>query len=239
MTAVVLYLDCIICAAVYIILICGKVEHLFKCWLWFLIIEVSPGLSQAPSEEPESEPQSSVLDAPEFPDFENSKMETAEGDAVDICALELEDLHVVSTDLPLPDDCGVSDFEHSLPDLSGCDPVEPHMSSGIQDVDLGSDNIIPLDLASFPAPINLSEFPEPAVPELWSQSEEASLDPQSNSQADETNLGTAELQSASHDTDNSYHVAVDDGIQPHPKWVLLYLQSHFDYYFSFSLHFNI
>ncbi|XP_030259684.1 uncharacterized protein LOC115573158 isoform X1 [Sparus aurata] len=188
-----------------------------SCYYLPTAYEVSPGLSQAPSEEPESEPQSSVLDAPEFPDFENSEMETAEGDAVDICALELEDLHVVSTDLPLPDDCGVSDFEHSLPDLSGCDPVEPHMSSGIQDVDLGSDNIIPLDLASFPAPINLSEFPEPAVPELWSQSEEASLDPQSNSQADETNLGAAELQSASHDTDNSYHVAVDDGIQPHPN----------------------
>ncbi|XP_036940412.1 phosphatase and actin regulator 4-A isoform X6 [Acanthopagrus latus] len=188
-----------------------------SCYYLPSAFEVSPGLSQAPSEEPESEPRSSVLDAPEFPEFEISEMETAEGDAVDIGALELEALHIVSTDLPVPDDCGVSDFEHSLPDLSGCDPVEPHMSSGIQDVDLGSDNIIPLDLASFPAPINLSEFPGPAVPELWSQSEEASLDPQSNSQADETNLEIAELQSASHDTDNSYPVAVDDGIQPHPS----------------------
>ncbi|XP_073346652.1 uncharacterized protein [Pagrus major] len=179
--------------------------------------EVSPGLSQAPIEEPESEAPSSVLDAPEFPDFENSEMETAEGETVDIGALELEALHVVSTDLLVPDDCGVSDFEHSLPDLSGCDPVEPLMSSGIQDVNLGSHNIIPLDLASFPAPINLSEFPESAVPEQWSQSEEASLDPQSNSQADETYLGAAESQSGAHDTDNSYHAAVDDGINPHPS----------------------
>ncbi|XP_023153113.2 FYN-binding protein 1 isoform X3 [Amphiprion ocellaris] len=42
--------------------------------------EVSPGLSQAPTEEPASEHpviSNPLLDAPEFPEFENSEMETA------------------------------------------------------------------------------------------------------------------------------------------------------------------
>ncbi|XP_051249829.1 uncharacterized protein si:ch211-188c16.1 isoform X2 [Dicentrarchus labrax] len=169
--------------------------------------EVSPGLSPAPSEEPESEHPSSVLDAPEFPDFENSEMETAEGEAVDLDALELEALDLVSTDSPVPD-CGVTDFEDPQPDLSVCDPVEPLMSMGVQDVNLGSENIIPLDPACFPEPINLSEFPEHAVPEQWSQSEEvSSIDPLSN--ADETDLGAAESPSAAQES------ALNDGIQPH------------------------
>lgn len=178
---------------------------------------MSPGLSQAPSEEPaESEHPSSALDAPEFPDFENSEMETAEGEAVDIAALELEALDLVSTDLPVPDDCGVTDFEDPQPDLSVCDPVEPLMSTGIQDLNLGSQNIIPLDPASFPEPINLSEFPEPAAPEQWSQSEEGIIDPLSNSQAYETDLGVAESHSAEEETDSGNHALLNDGIQPHP-----------------------
>ncbi|XP_035527297.1 uncharacterized protein si:ch211-188c16.1 [Morone saxatilis] len=171
--------------------------------------EVSPGLSQAPSEEPEPEHPSSVLDAPEFPDFENSEMETAEGEAVDLSALELESLDLVSTDSPVPD-CGVTDCEGQQPDMSVCGPVEPLMSMGVQDVNLGSENIIPLHPACFPEPINLSEFPECAGPEQWSQSEEvSSIDLLSNSQADETDLGAAESPSAAQES------ALNDGIQPH------------------------
>ncbi|XP_076601150.1 uncharacterized protein LOC143329228 [Chaetodon auriga] len=172
--------------------------------------EVSPGLSQAPSEEPELEHPSSVLDVPEFPDFENSEMETAEGEAVDIGALDLEALDLVSTDPPITEDCRVTNFEDPLPDLSVCDPVEPLMSTGVQDLNLGSQSIIPLDPASFPEPINLSEFPQPAVPEQWSQSEEVIIDPLSNSQVDETDLGAAESHSTAQEMDNGNHAAFND-----------------------------
>lgn len=182
----------------------------------FLIVEVSPGLSQAPSDEPESEHPSisnPVLDAPEFADFENSEMETAEDEAVDINALELEALELFSAHLPVPDDYSVTDFEDPQPDLSVCDPVETLMSTAVQDLNLGSRNIIPLDPASFPEPIHLSEFPESSVPEQWSQSEEVTIDPLSSSQADETDLGPAESHSAAQETDTS----LNDGIQPHPR----------------------
>ncbi|XP_044076847.1 uncharacterized protein si:ch211-188c16.1 isoform X3 [Siniperca chuatsi] len=181
-----------------------------SCYHLPTVNEVSPSLSQAPSEEPESEQPSSVLDAPEFPDFENSEMEIA-GEAVDIGALELEALDLVSTHLPVPDNCGVTDFEDTQPDLSVCDPVEPLMSTGVQDLNLGSPNIIHLDPASFPEPKNLSEFSEPAVAEQWSQI----LDPLSNSQADETDLETAESHSAAEEADSGNHAALNDGIQPH------------------------
>lgn len=177
---------------------------------------MSLGLSQAPSNEPESEHPSisnPVLDAPEFPDFENSEIETAEGEAVDIGALELEALDLFSTDLPVPDDCGVTYFDDPQPDSSACDPAETLMSTAAQDLNLGSEDIIPLDPASFPEPINLSEFPEPAVQEQWSQSEEGVTDLLSNSQVDETDLGTAESHSVTQETDAS----LNDESQPHPR----------------------
>nr|XP_020506106.2 uncharacterized protein fyb2 isoform X3 [Labrus bergylta] len=180
------------------------------------LTEVSPGLSQELSDEPESN-SNPVLDAPEFPDFENSEVDTAEGEAVDIVALELEAFDLVSTDLPLPDDCGASDFEDPQPDLSVCEPVEPHMSSAFQDLNLGTQNIIPLDPASFPEPINLSEFPEAASLEQCSQGEEVSIDPLSNSQADEADLGAAESHSAVQETHDVNHYALNDGTQPHPS----------------------
>lgn len=178
---------------------------------------MSPSLSQAPRVEPESRHTSSVLDAPEFPDFDNSEMETAEGEAVDIGALDLEALDLVGTDLPVPDDCGVTDFEDALPASSSRDPVEPLMSTVIQDLNLGSQNIIPLDPACFPEPINISEFLEPAASEQWSHSEEFSIDPQSNSQADEADLGTAEFPSSVQEIDSGTHASLDDGIQSHPR----------------------
>ncbi|XP_067461313.1 FYN-binding protein 1 isoform X2 [Thunnus thynnus] len=176
--------------------------------------EVSPGLSQAPTEEPEHPSiPNPVLDAPEFPDFENSEMETAEGEAVDIAALELEALDLISSELPATNDLGVSDFEDPQPDL--CDSAEPAGSSIVQDLNLGSEHIIPLDPASFPEPINLSEFPEPTALDEWSQSEEAITDPLTSSHADETDLGAAECHSAPEETQLSIHASFTDGIQPH------------------------
>ncbi|XP_039999229.1 uncharacterized protein si:ch211-188c16.1 isoform X3 [Xiphias gladius] len=182
--------------------------------------EVSPALSQALTEEPESEHPfitSPLLDAPEFPGFENSEMETTEGEAVDIAALELEALDFVTTDLPIPVDFGMTDFEASQPDLSVCDPAESSVGSIAQDLNLGSQNIIPLNPASFSEPINLSEFPEPAAPEQWSQNEEAIIDPLSKSQANETDLGAAECLSVPEEEEFTNHAELNDGIQPHPS----------------------
>ncbi|KAF3858652.1 hypothetical protein F7725_011853, partial [Dissostichus mawsoni] len=174
--------------------------------------KVSPGLSQAPSAEPKAKHPSisqSVLDAPEFPDFEISEIETADGGAVDISALELEALDLVSTELPVPDDFGVADYEDPQTQLLMCDPVEPFMSTTVQDLNLGSLNIMPLDPASFPEPINLPEFPESAVSEQWSQSEEVIMDPPSSTKADKTDPGDAESNSAVQETD-SYYEACDN-----------------------------
>ncbi|XP_058503452.1 uncharacterized protein si:ch211-188c16.1 isoform X1 [Solea solea] len=180
--------------------------------------ELSPGLSgQAPLEEPESEVPSipnPVLDAPEFPEFDNSEMETAEGEAVDIASLELESLDLVSTHLSVPVDCGIPDLQASQTDLSVCQSAESVLRFIIQDLNLGSQNIIPLDPASFPEPINLPEFPEPAVAEQWSQSEEVVVDPLSLSQADELDVGAAE--SVLDETELINHTEFSDNIQAHP-----------------------
>lgn len=196
-----------------------NIKRLFKCFQ-FLFIEVSPGLNQLLPEEPESEYPSvsnSVLDAPEFPDFENSEVETAEGEAVDIASLELEALTLVSTSLPAPLDFRVTDFEQLQPDSSVCDPAEPRGSSVNQDLNLGSQSIIPLDPARFPEPTNLSEFPESVAPEQGSQSEEVIVDPSSQSQADENDLGATECHSAPEETELSNHAVLNNGIQQHPR----------------------
>lgn len=180
---------------------------------------MSSAPSQAPSEEPKhpsiSNPE---LDAPEFPDFEMSEMETAEGEAVDIAALELEALDLINSDLPVTNDLGVCDFEDPQPDM--CDSAEPFVSSIVQDLNLGSEHIIPLDPASFPEPINLSEFPEPAILDEWSQSEEAIQDPFTSSHADETDLGAAECHLVVEETQLSIPASFNEGIQPHQRSVL-------------------
>ncbi|XP_031710929.1 uncharacterized protein LOC116387729 isoform X2 [Anarrhichthys ocellatus] len=186
-----------------------------SCYHRPTVNKVSPGLSQAPSVEPEAEQPSvslSALDAPEFPDFENPEMGTAHSEAVNIGALELEAFGLVGTDLPLPEDYGLFGCEDPQPDLSVCDPLESCMSVGVQDLNLGSHNIIPLDPASFPEPINFSAFPEPAVSEQWSQGEEVITDPLSSTQADETDPGDAESHSASQEMD---YAPLRDGIQSH------------------------
>lgn len=111
-----------------------------------------------------------VLDAPEFPDFDHSEFETAEGEAVDVAALDLEAVNLVCTQTPPPEQCERADFADSL-----CGLPEPLLSS---DVD-GSH----LELDSFHDPVNIPEFP---VSELWSQSEDVSCDPQFNPHADES-----------------------------------------------------
>lgn len=181
---------------------------------------MSPGLSQAPSAEPKAKHPSisqSVHDAPEFPDFEISEIEMADGGAVDISALELEALDLGSIELPVPDDFGVVDYEDPQTQLFMCNPVEPFMSTNVQDLNLGSLNIMPLDPASFPEPINLPEFPESAVSEQWSQSEEVIMDPLSSTKADKTDPGDAESNSAVQETVNSNHAALYDGSQPYPE----------------------
>ncbi|CAF97619.1 unnamed protein product [Tetraodon nigroviridis] len=119
----------------------------------------------SPRQEPEAESTSVVIEAPEFPDFDHSEMEAAEDDAVDIGALDLEAI----------------DFPPSLPPFSLCQPVEPLMSSDMESH---------LEPPSLPDPMSISEFPEPPVSELWSQSEEVSLEPQSHT--DEAERGAAD-----------------------------------------------
>ncbi|KAK2822054.1 hypothetical protein Q5P01_022119 [Channa striata] len=182
--------------------------------------EVSPGLNQATAEEPESvHPSISnpVLDAPEFPDFENSEIETAEGEAFDIAALELEALSLVSTNISAQLDSGVTSFKEPPPDSSVCDTAEPSVSSVVQDLNLSSQKIIPLDPARFPEPINLSEIPEPVAREQWSQSEEANVNPSSKSHADETDLGVGEYHSAPEETELNNHAELNEAIQQHPS----------------------
>ncbi|XP_030608418.1 uncharacterized protein LOC115796247 isoform X2 [Archocentrus centrarchus] len=174
-----------------------------NCYSVPLFAVLSPSVSQAPVEEPESEhlPVSNpMLDAPEFPDFENAEIETAEDRGVDIAALELEALDIVSTNPHI-----AVDAERPQPDLSARDPAGASVSSIIQDLNLGSENIIPLDPASFPEPINLLEFPEPAIPEQRPQSKEVLVESFPKSPSDETDVGVAECQSFPEETELSSH----------------------------------
>ncbi|XP_051809667.1 transcription initiation factor TFIID subunit 3 isoform X2 [Acanthochromis polyacanthus] len=182
--------------------------------------EVSPGPSQTPTKEPASEHpaiSNPLLDAPEFPEFQNSEVETAGGEAVDIASLEVEALDLVSTEIHTAVDFEVTAGEGPQPDLSACNPAEASVSSIIQDLNIGSQNIIPLDPASFPEPINLPEFPEPAVPEQWSHSKEMLVDSFSKSHSDETDLGGAECRSVPEERELSKQAASNDGIQTHPS----------------------
>lgn len=182
------------------------------------IIEGSPPNSQTASEEPESEQTSPVLDAPEFPDFENPDMET---EAVDLATLNLEALDLVSSELPAPGGCGVAGFEDSLPASPSCDPGEPLMNTTMQDLNL--ENPGSLDPVGFSEPINISEFPPPPAPKQWFQSEEVSIDPQTDPQADEADLGRAPFHSSVQEMDSSNHVSLDDGAQSHSRQILWHL----------------
>ncbi|XP_008295738.1 uncharacterized protein LOC103368929 [Stegastes partitus] len=196
------------------------------------VSEVSPGPSQAPSEEPDSEHPvipNPVLVAPEFPHFESSEMEAAGGEAVDIALLELEALDLASAEIHTAVNFEVTAGEGPQPDLSACNPAEAGVSSIIQDLNIGSQNIIPPDPASFPEPINLSEFPELAVPEQWSHSEEVLVDSFSKSHSDETDLGAAECRSVPEERELSEQATSNDGIHTHPS---VYQQD--DYYETYD-----
>lgn len=158
-----------------------------------------------------------MLDAPEFPDFDNPEVETQ---AVDLATLNPEALDLVSTELTLPGGCEVAGFEDPLPALPLCDPGEPLMNTTIQDLKLATQDRISLDLVGFSEPINNSEFPPPRVPEQWFQNEEVSIDPQMNPQAEEADLGTALFHSSVHEMDSGNHASLDDGAQSHSRQIL-------------------
>lgn len=140
----------------------------------------------------EAESTSVEIEAPEFPDFDHSEMEAAEDEAFDIGTLDLEAFNLVCARAPVPNRCEVTDFPDSLPPFSLCEPL---MSSEIK------------------SHLERTSLPEPSVSELWSQSEEVSLDPQFNPHTDEAERGAA----------------VDDITQPasdsHPR-CFLKLPSH-------------
>ncbi|XP_041848164.1 uncharacterized protein si:ch211-188c16.1 isoform X2 [Melanotaenia boesemani] len=195
---------------------------------FYALAEVSPGGGQTPSEKQQSELPSisnPALDAPEFPDVENSEMETAEDEVVHIAALELEASDVVCADLNTPVESEPTNVETPKPDLSVCDPAETSKSCIVQDLNLGSENIIPLDPPSFPEPINLSQFPELSAPEQWSHCEEAAADSFLDSHFDETDVGPAESRSIPEETELSSHATSNDDIPTH-----LCVYQHDSYY---------
>lgn len=100
-----------------------------------------------------------VIDAPEFPDFDHSETETAEGESVDLRALDLEALNLLCAQTPVPGSCEAPDFD-SLPPFLLRGAEEPLMSSVI------SESLLEPD--SFPNP------PEPPGSALWAQTEEFS-----------------------------------------------------------------
>ncbi|KAM8838150.1 uncharacterized protein ACB058_014962 isoform 2-T2 [Synchiropus picturatus] len=167
--------------------------------------EVFPSPSQVPPEEPEPPSiSSSVLVPPEFPDFENSEPENAEGGIIDIAGLELEAMDFVSLTCPPPND--LSDFEDQPSDF--CDSVEPAASSTIQDLNLGSPNIIPLDPSNFPEPVNLPESMETCE---WSHSNDAITFPPVN--PDETALSAVDCHSSQEEAELSSHAALSEESQ--------------------------
>ncbi|KAK6310884.1 hypothetical protein J4Q44_G00189390 [Coregonus suidteri] len=90
--------------------------------------ELTPAVEPEPCEDPHSEPPSIAnpeLVAPEFPDFElNSELETAEGNAFDIAALELEATEFGTPEPPVDLDLGVPDFLSPECELPSCEPPE-------------------------------------------------------------------------------------------------------------------
>lgn len=133
-----------------------------------------------------------MLDAPDFPDFEASELETAEGEAVDVAALETEALDIIVGNPATAVCCEAAEYEAPDSDLTVWVPAESNRTHLIKDLNLGSPHIIPLDPASFPEPINLADFPELPLLNRHSYSEEAALDAFPNSRSDDTDMGAVE-----------------------------------------------
>ncbi|XP_054888663.1 uncharacterized protein si:ch211-188c16.1 [Poeciliopsis prolifica] len=147
--------------------------------------ETLPGWCQTPKKEAVS-----VLDAPDVPDFETSELEAAEAEPVDIAALEMQASDIVVGNPVTPNVLEATDYGGSDSALAVCEPRESNSIHIVQDLNLGTSHIIPLDPASFPEPINLLEFPE--LPERRSYSEDAAVDSFLNSRTDEIDVGATE-----------------------------------------------
>ncbi|XP_078790908.1 uncharacterized protein si:ch211-188c16.1 isoform X9 [Oryzias latipes] len=175
--------------------------------IYLLLEESADPLKEQPFVPPST--SNPILDAPEIPDFDISEIET-DVEAVDIAALDLEALDILCSEIGMPAPRGVPGCEAPQPDLSAADPAETIESSIVQDLNLGSQNIIPLDPASSPEPINLPEFPEPSAPERCSQSKEPAAESFSSSRSDETLSAVAKRQSVPEDSELSSHTARTD-----------------------------
>ncbi|XP_034038450.1 uncharacterized protein si:ch211-188c16.1 [Thalassophryne amazonica] len=187
--------------------------------------EMSPGLSQEPTEEPITEHPcllQPVLDAPEFPDFENSEVGTADDD-VDISELELEALDLVN--LPTPDDPRIPDFEDFQLNLSICEPPKPSVTADLEVLKSDHHNLISLDQVSSPDLPDLSEIPDPPVSDHWAQIEGAVIPPLPKFHAEEAVKGAFGSYCIKKEMDACNHAAMADGIQTHPS---VYQQDSYD-----------
>ncbi|XP_035616826.1 uncharacterized protein si:ch211-188c16.1 isoform X3 [Oncorhynchus keta] len=88
--------------------------------------ELTSAVEPETCEDPHSEPPSIAnpeLVVPEFPDFElNSELETAEGNAFDLAALELEATEFGTPEYPVDLDLGVPDVLSPECELPSCEP---------------------------------------------------------------------------------------------------------------------
>ncbi|KAM9719834.1 uncharacterized protein ACNS7B_020489 [Menidia menidia] len=178
--------------------------------------DVTPDPVRAPSEEPQpvqvSFP-SPVLEAPEFPNFEDSEMETAGDETVDVASSELEASDAAGSEVNTPVPSQIPDPEASKPHPSVTYPAACGGAAIAKDLNLGSPDIIPLDPASFPEPVNLSGFPEPSVLEQRSHCEEAAVDSLAAFCIDESDTGPAGYQSTPEETELSSQAMSNDDIQ--------------------------
>ncbi|XP_007555042.1 uncharacterized protein LOC103140043 [Poecilia formosa] len=158
--------------------------------------ETLPGWCKTPKKEAVS-----VLDAPDFPDFETSELEAAEAEPVDIATLEMEALDIVVGDPATPAVLEANDYRGSDSALAVCEPAESNRIHVVQDLNLGTSHIIPLDPASFPEPINLFEFPELPLSERRSYYGDTAVDAFLNSRSDDTDVGATEKLSAPEETE--------------------------------------
>lgn len=153
-----------------------------------------------------------MLDAPDFPDFENPEIET---EVVDLATLNLDALDLVSSELPVPGGLAVAAFEDPPAALPSC---EPRLNTTRQDQN--HEKPVSFEPVGFSEPINIAALPLPPAPEPWFQSEEVSIDPPTGAQADEVDLGTAPFHSTVQEMDSSNHVSLEEGAQLHSRQIL-------------------
>ncbi|XP_061755268.1 uncharacterized protein LOC133552029 isoform X6 [Nerophis ophidion] len=123
-----------------------------------LVKELLPDITQDVAVSEHVSNSNAVLDAPEFPDFENPNEEPSQAEAVDIAALDPEflDSGALNSPPPAPTPTGV--LEVAAPQSDTCNSAAASESPFAPDLNLGCLNGIPLDPASFPEPSNLTDF---------------------------------------------------------------------------------